>query len=94
MKRARRRPGLALGLPAAALAVGFVGTAIMSGRLSSAPARALIARQFDSLSPENEMKCGRRWPAKRGGVHAGAPGRPNYGAKPVVAAVEAAFRGK
>jgi endo-1,4-beta-xylanase len=34
----------------------YVGTAIMSGRLSSAPARALIGRQFNSLSPENEMK--------------------------------------
>jgi endo-1,4-beta-xylanase len=33
-----------------------IGTAIMSGRLNDPAARALIARQFDSLSPENEMK--------------------------------------
>jgi endo-1,4-beta-xylanase len=33
-----------------------IGTAIMSGRLNQPEARALIARQFNSLSPENEMK--------------------------------------
>ena len=41
---------------AAASTKRYVGTAIMSGRLANAPARALIARQFNSLSPENEMK--------------------------------------
>jgi len=34
----------------------YVGTAIMSGRLANAKAKALIAREFNSLSPENEMK--------------------------------------
>jgi endo-1,4-beta-xylanase len=34
----------------------FVGTAIMSGRLANAKAKAVIAREFNSLSPENEMK--------------------------------------
>ncbi len=33
-----------------------IGTALMSGRLNDPAARALLARQFDSLSPENEMK--------------------------------------
>jgi endo-1,4-beta-xylanase len=33
-----------------------IGTALMSGRLNNAAARALVSRQFDSLSPENEMK--------------------------------------
>ena len=41
---------------AAATTKRYVGTAIMSGRLANAPVRALIARQFNSLSPENEMK--------------------------------------
>jgi endo-1,4-beta-xylanase len=34
----------------------FIGTAIMSGRLANPKANALIAREFNSLSPENEMK--------------------------------------
>ena len=33
-----------------------IGTALMSGRLNKPAARALVSRQFDSLSPENEMK--------------------------------------
>lgn len=33
-----------------------IGTALMSGRLNNPAARALASRQFDSLSPENEMK--------------------------------------
>src|SRR5690242_3606875 len=33
-----------------------VGTALMSARLADARARALAASQFDSLTPENEMK--------------------------------------
>jgi endo-1,4-beta-xylanase len=33
-----------------------IGTALMSGRLNDPAARALLARQFNSLSPENEMK--------------------------------------
>ena len=33
-----------------------IGTAIMSGQLGNAQERALIVREFDSLSPENEMK--------------------------------------
>jgi endo-1,4-beta-xylanase len=41
---------------AAAATKRYVGTAIMSGRLANAPVRAFIARQFNSLSPENEMK--------------------------------------
>jgi endo-1,4-beta-xylanase len=35
-----------------------IGTAIMSHHLSDSPLRALIVREFDSLSPENEMKWG------------------------------------
>jgi len=33
-----------------------IGTALMSARLDDPGVRALVARQFDSLSPENEMK--------------------------------------
>jgi endo-1,4-beta-xylanase len=33
-----------------------IGTALMSHRLASSEVRALVARQFDSLTPENEMK--------------------------------------
>jgi endo-1,4-beta-xylanase len=33
-----------------------IGTALMSGRLNDPAVRALLARQFDSLTPENEMK--------------------------------------
>lgn len=33
-----------------------IGTALMSARLNDPAVRALVARQFDSLSPENEMK--------------------------------------
>jgi endo-1,4-beta-xylanase len=33
-----------------------IGIALMSARLNDPAARALVARQFDSLSPENEMK--------------------------------------
>jgi endo-1,4-beta-xylanase len=33
-----------------------IGTALMSARLSNAKVRALVAREFDSLTPENEMK--------------------------------------
>ncbi|MFL5307782.1 MAG: endo-1,4-beta-xylanase [Polyangia bacterium] len=33
-----------------------IGTALMSGRLNNPAVRALLSRQFDSLSPENEMK--------------------------------------
>ncbi len=41
---------------AATAAHRYIGTAIMSDRLGNAPARNLIARAFNSLSPENEMK--------------------------------------
>ena len=49
-----------------------IGTALMSGRLNDPAVRALVARQFDSLSPENEMK----WEAvePRPGVFAFAAG--------------------
>src|SRR3954468_15879619 len=33
-----------------------IGTALMSARLSNDKVRALVAREFDSLTPENEMK--------------------------------------
>ena len=33
-----------------------IGTALMSARLSNEKVRALVAREFDSLTPENEMK--------------------------------------
>src|SRR4051812_27509951 len=33
-----------------------IGTALMSARLSNAKVTALVAREFDSLTPENEMK--------------------------------------
>ena len=33
-----------------------IGTALMSARLSNAKVRALVVREFDSLTPENEMK--------------------------------------
>ena len=33
-----------------------IGTALMSARLSNGAIRALVAREFDSLTPENEMK--------------------------------------
>jgi endo-1,4-beta-xylanase len=33
-----------------------IGVALMSGRLNDPMVRALVARQFNSLSPENEMK--------------------------------------
>jgi endo-1,4-beta-xylanase len=33
-----------------------IGTALMSARLSNGTTRAFVAREFDSLSPENEMK--------------------------------------
>lgn len=33
-----------------------IGTALMSGQLGNGPERALIVREFDSISPENEMK--------------------------------------
>ncbi len=33
-----------------------IGAALMSARLSNAKVRALVAREFDSLTPENEMK--------------------------------------
>jgi endo-1,4-beta-xylanase len=33
-----------------------IGTALMSARLSNGKVRALVAREFDSLTPENEMK--------------------------------------
>jgi len=35
-----------------------IGTAVMSYKLGNAQYRALVAREFDSLSPENEMKWG------------------------------------
>ncbi len=49
-----------------------IGTALMSGRLNDPAARALLARQFDSLSPENEMKWASVEP--RPGVFAFAAG--------------------
>src|SRR5262245_57161012 len=33
-----------------------IGTAVMSNKLGNAQYAALVAREFDSLSPENEMK--------------------------------------
>jgi endo-1,4-beta-xylanase len=33
-----------------------IGTALMSNRLSNGKVKALVAREFDSLTPENEMK--------------------------------------
>jgi len=33
-----------------------IGTAVMSHRLADSQVRALVAREFDSLTPENEMK--------------------------------------
>jgi endo-1,4-beta-xylanase len=33
-----------------------IGTALMSGQLGNGQERALIVREFDSISPENEMK--------------------------------------
>ena len=42
--------------PAAAAAHRRVGTALMSGRLDDPRVRTLVARNFDSLTPENEMK--------------------------------------
>ena len=33
-----------------------IGTALMSARLSNAKVSALVVREFDSLTPENEMK--------------------------------------
>src|SRR5262245_46214768 len=33
-----------------------IGTALMSHHLADRPLRALVAREFDSLTPENEMK--------------------------------------
>jgi endo-1,4-beta-xylanase len=35
-----------------------IGTALMSHHLSNAQVRALVVREFDSLTPENEMKWG------------------------------------
>jgi endo-1,4-beta-xylanase len=49
-----------------------IGTAVMSARLNNPEARALVSRQFNSLSPENEMKWGYVEP--RQGVFAFAPG--------------------
>jgi endo-1,4-beta-xylanase len=42
--------------PAAEAAHRRVGTALMSGRLDDPRVRTLVARNFDSLTPENEMK--------------------------------------
>ena len=49
-----------------------IGTALMSARLSNAKVRALVAREFDSLTPENEMK----WEAiePQPGPHRGGDG--------------------
>ena len=41
---------------AAAAAHRRIGTALMSDRLANGRVRALVAREFDSLTPENEMK--------------------------------------
>src|SRR5689334_18404038 len=41
---------------AAAAAHRRVGTALMSHKLGSERVRAFVAAQFDSLTPENEMK--------------------------------------
>jgi endo-1,4-beta-xylanase len=42
--------------PAAETAHRRVGTALMSSRLDDARVRTLVAQNFDSLTPENEMK--------------------------------------
>lgn len=42
--------------PAAEAAHRRVGTALMSGRLDDPRVRTLVPRNFDSLTPENEMK--------------------------------------
>ena len=41
---------------ASAAANRRIGTALMSARLSNGKVRALVVREFDSLTPENEMK--------------------------------------
>src|SRR4051812_7635930 len=41
---------------AGATAHRHVGTAVISHRLTDSQVRALVAREFDSLTPENEMK--------------------------------------